>query len=128
MIWSPILLLAHSNRNSEYEIELRHHFYKINCAQAAQSIGSVFDTLACRRQGLNGVNSTKIRNIEVSIEGLTALINDLKWQMPVTIKDGTEINPATLPSFNQDQFIRFLRDYNNVNASLYYKLYFNRLG
>lgn len=122
MIWTPILLLAQFSRNSIYEIELRESFYKIDCAQAAQSIGSVFDAFAGRNRDKGKgeapkLSPTKIREIEVSIEGLVSLINQHKAQMQPRDGQNNLVNVASLPIFNQADFVRFLKDYDQIKIN-----------
>lgn len=131
MIWTPIILFGNIKNNSIYEIELRENFFKINSAQAAQSIGQIFDFFARRNEKVGGLDPAKIRSIEVAIEGLTSLINDIKSHMPIQ-KDPDNnfkfIYPAALPTFTQTDFVYFLRNFNNVKNSLFYNEYFTRVS
>ncbi len=125
MIWTPITLFANIKRNNHYEIELRAAFRKINCAQAAHSIGRLFDIFACRNKDIKGVSPSTIRSIETAIEGLTKLINENKAFMKKQIdKEGKLIDPSTLQLFNQAEFVNFLMNYEDVKDDAEYNEYF----
>lgn len=124
MTLTPILLFANANKGSEYDIYLRTHFYKINCAHAAQSLGKVFNFFA-NRKGIDNVPAAKIAAIEVAIEGLNALINDTKHDMK--FDSSHPIDPSSLPDFNQYEFIHFLRTFDNVKNLQLFNQHFSRL-
>lgn len=124
MVWTPILLFTHES-NQQYDNQLRYHFYKINCAQAAQSIGRVFDFFACRKRGSFGIACDQT---EVGIEGLANLINQIKPIMPDIRVDDVPVCPYDeIANFDQQDFIQFLKNSGNLK-SVEYNQYFTHFN
>lgn len=48
MIGAPFILLANTGNLDSESVNLRTAFMRLNCAQTAQTIGTVFDALGCR--------------------------------------------------------------------------------
>lgn len=127
MTLTPILLFSHSSEDSIYDVQFREHLYKINSAQAAQSIGTIFNFFACRK-GKEGISRAKMASVEVAIEGLTKLIRKTKHRMQATYDhEGNRIFPNDLPKINQYQFVDFLKKFDNVKMSEDFNRYFSRL-
>lgn len=117
MIATPKILLS-SSKKTAYEIELQQFFYKVHCAQLAQSYGKIFDFFSRRNQPIDGASPNKIHRIEVMLEELPEFISRTKHLMPnVTDDRGELIEPGILPVINQTQFVKLLDQLEGIKSN-----------